>query len=161
MEKLGGRWDSGSHLAEWQGGDPGSQFSFCKLSIKPPAFSSSQHPCLQWFQEFPVLSLSKVPFQNWFFSHSFLLAFPLRRQLSAVPNPLSMLLPFYMLFSCQNFFSLITSPLLLFLYIGSCILNSFTVRFYTGVEMSASVQSVGFFLLYFIYLFINIPPSWK
>ena len=126
VEKLGERWNSGSCLAEWQGGDLGSQFSFWKNLKQACCF----HPCsMLLLSVVPGVSCSK-PSQN---SISKLASFSLPScwllpsidmRFSTVPNPLSILLPFYLLFNCHFSPSLIIFPFLLFLYIGSCILKA-------------------------------------
>lgn len=72
---------------------------------------------------------------------------------STVPNPLSMLLPFYLLFNC-HFFSL-SHHLSLYLVLIYRFMHfkGFAMRICTGAKMSASVQSMGFFLGYTLFIY--------
>ena len=72
---------------------------------------------------------------------------------STVPNPLSMLLPFYLLFNC-HFFSL-SHHLSLYLVLIYRFMHfkGFATRICTGTKMSTSVQSMGFFLGYTLFIY--------
>ena len=158
VEKLGERWNSGSCLAEWQGGDLGSQFSFWKNLKQACCF----HPCsMLLLSVVPGVSCSK-PSQN---SISKLASFSLPScwllpsidmRFSTVPNPLSILLPFYLLFNCHFFPLSHHLSLSLVLIYRFMYFKGFTMRICTGVKMSASVQSMGFFLGYTLFICSSI-----
>ena len=72
---------------------------------------------------------------------------------STVPNPLSMLLPFYLLFNC-HFFSLSHHlSLFLFLYIGSCILKALLRGF---AQERRWVQVFNLWVSFSVILYLSI-----
>ena len=155
VEKLGERWNSGSCLAEWQGGDLGSQFSFWKNLKQACCF----HPCsMLLLSVVQGVSCSK-PSQNSiskfasFSLPSCWLLPSIDMRFSTVPNPLSMLLPFYLFFNCHFFPISHHLSLSLVLIYRFMYFKGFTMRICTGLKMSASVQSMGFFLSYTLFIY--------
>lgn len=118
VEKLGERW---ARVATCLSGKerPGVPVLFLQILSQASCFQSCSAPCLQRFQVFPVLSLSKIPHKNWLAFLSFLLVGFSPLQTSSFQLSL-----IYQACHCPSIcfpaskillFSLITSPLVLFL----------------------------------------------